>query len=127
MDEFKQYYYLSTPMARSVPYGDIGPRLRLRKRLHCKPFRWYLTNVYPELRCVSCGIGDIDTCGYGFTVIGGRKSRHEQHAIANTLNAFMGTPVIVTRHCAHAALRFRLVSWLARYRARKGIASQYLV
>lgn len=28
---------------------SIQDRLELKRKLHCKPFSWYLKNVYPEL------------------------------------------------------------------------------
>uniref|UniRef100_A0A663EZY5 Polypeptide N-acetylgalactosaminyltransferase n=1 Tax=Aquila chrysaetos chrysaetos TaxID=223781 RepID=A0A663EZY5_AQUCH len=50
MDEFKQYYYAARPAAQGRPYGNIQSRVELRKRLKCHTFKWYLENVYPELR-----------------------------------------------------------------------------
>jgi len=48
MDEFKELYYQKRPHARNMYYGDISQRIALRKRLKCKPFKWYLDNIYPD-------------------------------------------------------------------------------
>uniref|UniRef100_A0A6M2E192 Polypeptide N-acetylgalactosaminyltransferase n=1 Tax=Xenopsylla cheopis TaxID=163159 RepID=A0A6M2E192_XENCH len=49
MDDYKKYYYAAVPLAKNIPFGNIDDRLELKERLHCKPFSWYLKNVYPEL------------------------------------------------------------------------------
>ncbi|XP_026197649.1 polypeptide N-acetylgalactosaminyltransferase 14 [Anabas testudineus] len=50
MDDFRLYYYSARPAARGKSYGDIRGRVELRKKLKCKSFKWYLDNVYPELK-----------------------------------------------------------------------------
>ncbi|GIY43591.1 hypothetical protein CDAR_270891 [Caerostris darwini] len=74
MDEYKNYYYASVPVAKNVPIGNIQDRLLLRQKLNCKPFKWFLENVYPELKVpnqddsphgsISQGILCIDTLGH---------------------------------------------------------------
>ncbi|XP_039274686.2 polypeptide N-acetylgalactosaminyltransferase 2-like [Styela clava] len=50
MDEYKEFYYSAVPSAKMVSFGNIDDRLEVRRKNHCKPFKWYLENVYPELR-----------------------------------------------------------------------------
>ncbi|XP_077365887.1 polypeptide N-acetylgalactosaminyltransferase 14 isoform X2 [Festucalex cinctus] len=50
MDDFRLFYYSARPAARGKSYGDIGGRVELRRKLKCKPFKWYLEHVYPQLK-----------------------------------------------------------------------------
>ncbi|XP_057695535.1 polypeptide N-acetylgalactosaminyltransferase 17-like isoform X1 [Corythoichthys intestinalis] len=61
-DEYKPnfYYAWNIPMeGHGIDYGNITHRVELRKRLHCKNFKWYLDNVYPQMRTY------LDTVIYG--------------------------------------------------------------
>ncbi|CAI5453242.1 unnamed protein product [Caenorhabditis angaria] len=50
MDDYKLIYLKNVPSARFVKVGDLTDRLAIRDRLQCKSFKWYLENVYPELK-----------------------------------------------------------------------------
>ncbi|XP_069704515.1 polypeptide N-acetylgalactosaminyltransferase 2 [Periplaneta americana] len=61
MDEFKEYYYAAVPLAKHIPFGNIDDRLALKEKLHCKPFKWYLDNVYPQLKQLKMPASDVTT------------------------------------------------------------------
>eukprot|EP00050_Salpingoeca_kvevrii_P018136 m.71116 g.71116 ORF g.71116 m.71116 type:complete len:593 (+) comp7919_c0_seq1:1-1779(+) len=48
LDEYKEVYYFVRPEARKINIGDISDRLELKKRLKCKPFKWFLDYHFPN-------------------------------------------------------------------------------
>ncbi|XP_017769314.1 PREDICTED: N-acetylgalactosaminyltransferase 7 [Nicrophorus vespilloides] len=55
-DKYKEYFYTREPLARFLDMGDISDQLKLKNKLQCKSFQWYMDNVaydvldkYPEL------------------------------------------------------------------------------
>nr|XP_040019007.1 polypeptide N-acetylgalactosaminyltransferase 18-like isoform X5 [Gasterosteus aculeatus aculeatus] len=65
MDQYKSHVYMAwnVPLQKSgIDIGDITERKALRSRLQCRPFSWFLSNIYPELRSYS------NTVAYGVNV-----------------------------------------------------------
>ncbi|OCT80006.1 hypothetical protein XELAEV_18026822mg [Xenopus laevis] len=47
---FRKQHPYTFPGGSGTVFASIQSRLELKKNLGCKPFKWYLENVYPELR-----------------------------------------------------------------------------
>lgn len=50
MDEYKEYIYLRKPERFSrVDVGDISKQLAIKEKNHCKPFKYFLEVVAPDM------------------------------------------------------------------------------
>ena len=49
MDEYKEFVYKKSPYLKNVNGGDISKQLEIRKRLQCKPFKWFMETVAFDL------------------------------------------------------------------------------
>ena len=49
MDEYAEYVYKHRPHYRDMDAGDLTQQIELRKKLQCKSFKWFMTEVAFDL------------------------------------------------------------------------------
>lgn len=65
-----------------MDYGDVSVRKALRENLQCKPFSWYLENIYPDSQIPRryYSLGEVGTLSFGSveTTSALREGRHRE-------------------------------------------------
>lgn len=49
LDEYIRYYYRLVGDTKNRNFGDVSERIAIRKKIGCKPFKWFIDNVYPNV------------------------------------------------------------------------------
>ncbi|MFH4982012.1 hypothetical protein AB6A40_008721 [Gnathostoma spinigerum] len=50
LDDYIEKFYMSKPNLKNKSFGDISEMQAIKKRLNCRPFSWFIENIYPELK-----------------------------------------------------------------------------
>ncbi|CAK5019436.1 unnamed protein product [Meloidogyne enterolobii] len=136
LDEFKELYLQTVPSARHVDFGNISDRLAIREKLHCKNFKWYLDNVYPELQPldlfngrsvqISNGLFCLDSLGrskvgqsvglFRCHLDGGNqewlydeKSLRLKHSLSGLCVAYDQSSLLIFNHCSDEQFNNKIV------------------
>ncbi|XP_043494953.1 N-acetylgalactosaminyltransferase 6-like [Polistes fuscatus] len=85
MDEYAEYIYRRRPHLRSLDPGNLTEQRNLRKKLHCKPFKWFmdkvafdLVEVYPPIEPDDFASGEIRNIGAPELCLDAKKMKKDE-------------------------------------------------
>ncbi|CAF1246323.1 unnamed protein product [Rotaria magnacalcarata] len=89
MDEYAEYYYRREPAIRNLKFGDISERKKIREKLQCKSFKWFMETIaYDVLEKYPPPSNNV---AWG-------ECKNVQHSVClNDLGASFGQPIGVAR------------------------------
>lgn len=68
MDEYAEYLYLRRPSYRDIDPGDLSAQKKIREKLKCKSFKWFMENIafdlakhYPPIEPPDYASGEVCT------------------------------------------------------------------
>ncbi|ELU14019.1 hypothetical protein CAPTEDRAFT_197005 [Capitella teleta] len=75
MDEYAEFLYKRRPQYRSIQPGNITEQLAIRKKLNCKPFKWFMEEIafdlpkkYPPIEPPAVAEGEMRNVGANLCV-----------------------------------------------------------
>lgn len=97
LDEYKEIAFLAmSDLPKNMTLGPLEEVRAVRARLNCKPFKWYLQNVYPDLWAPDLSLG-----------LKGALTNEETHGCLDTLQAKETGPIgVYPCHNMHGSQAF---------------------
>ncbi|CAB3403237.1 unnamed protein product [Caenorhabditis bovis] len=50
LGDYQKHFFKAKPRGEKIVFGDISDTIEIRDRLKCKDMKWFIENVYPELK-----------------------------------------------------------------------------
>ncbi|CAL4066204.1 unnamed protein product [Meganyctiphanes norvegica] len=94
MDDYKKYYYEIVGHDQQLDIGDLSERKKLRQRLRCRSFQWYLENIIPELF-----VPDNSFATGQLRNVGAKTCLSPSYKLNSTVKG------VAMQHCSHSTAR----------------------
>ncbi|CAF3237728.1 unnamed protein product [Rotaria socialis] len=97
MDEYAEYYYRREPAIRILKFGDISERKKIREKLQCKSFKWFMETIAYDV---------LEKYPPPSSNVGWGECKNVQHSVClNDLGASFGQPIGVSGCYGQASWR----------------------